>query len=50
MEKKENKGEGKGVEDEGVFFRFGDDLAVDDNPHRSAAKQPLLADLLKVTI
>ena len=29
-----NKGEGKEAEEEGVFFWFGDDLAVDDNLHR----------------
>ncbi len=31
----EHKAEGKQAEDEGVFFRFGDDLAVDDNSHRA---------------
>lgn len=47
-------GEKKKTKTEGVFLRFGDDLAVDDNPHRAfgsrPAKQPLLADLLKVPI
>ncbi len=31
-----HKTEGKEAEDEGIFLRFGDDLAVDDNPHRAA--------------
>ena len=33
---KENKDQRKEAEDEGVFLRFGDDLAVDNNPHRAA--------------
>ena len=32
-----NKTQGKEGEDEGVFFRFWDDLAVDDNAHRTTA-------------
>ena len=31
----EDKTQGKEGEDEGVFFGFGDDLAVDNNPHRA---------------
>ena len=31
----ENKTQSKQAEDESIFFRFGDDLAVDDNPHRA---------------
>ena len=30
---KENKAQRKEGENEGIFFGFGDDLAVDDNPH-----------------
>ena len=30
-----DKAQGKEGENEGVFFWFGDDLAVDDNPHRT---------------
>ena len=33
----EDKGEGKQAEDQRVFFRFGNDLAVDDNPQRATA-------------
>ena len=33
----EDEGEGKQAKDKSVFFRFGDDLAVDDNPHRATA-------------
>ena len=36
MAMEENKAQRKEAEDEGVFFGFGDDLAVDDNPHRAA--------------
>ena len=32
---KENKTQGKEGEDEGVFFRFRDEGAVDDDPHRA---------------
>ena len=32
---KENKGQRKEAEDNGVFLRFGDDLAVDDNSNRA---------------
>ncbi len=32
---KENKPQGKEAEHKGVFFGFGDDLAVDNNPHRT---------------
>ena len=34
---KENKPQGKEAEHKGVFFGFGDDLAVDDNPQRATA-------------
>ena len=32
---KENKDQSKQAKDKSVFFWFGDDLAVDDNPHRA---------------
>ena len=35
MAAENDKAQGKQAEDESVFFRFGDDLAVDDNPHRA---------------
>ena len=35
MAAEEGKARRKPAEDEGVFFRFGDDPAVDDNPHRA---------------
>ena len=31
----ENKGKGKQAEDEGVFFWFWNELAVDNEPHRA---------------
>ncbi len=36
---KEDKAQRKEGEDEGVFLRFGDDLAVDDKPHRAVGSR-----------
>ena len=35
MAAEKDEGERKQAEDKGVFFRFRDDLTVDDNPHRT---------------
>ena len=35
----EDEAKGKETEDEGVFFWFGDDLAIDDNPHRAVGSR-----------
>ena len=35
---KDNKTQSEQAEDEGVFFWFGDDLAVDNNPHRAVRR------------
>ena len=37
MAVEENKAQGKQAKDKSVFFWFGDDLTVDDNPQRATA-------------
>lgn len=50
MAAEENKARRKPAEDEGVFFRFGDDLAVDDNPHRAVGIRRKIGDGVHIAV
>ena len=46
---KEHKTQCKQAEHQRVFFWFGDDLAVDDNPHRAAGRRKTRGQIFVVT-